>query len=57
MGKICLIQKKKLYIKELKNWIKKNEKNMSKKFNIGKIKFLLFKLKVKNILQYFSKLY
>ena len=49
--------KKKLYIKELKNWIKKNEKNMSKKFNIGKIKFILFKLKIKNILQYFFKLY
>lgn len=46
-----------LYISELNNWIKKNEKKLLKKFNFTYIKFILFKLQVKNILQYFFNLY
>jgi hypothetical protein len=42
--------KLKVYTQELENWIKKNEKKLSKKFNINKIKFLVFKLKIKNFL-------
>lgn len=49
-------KQKKLYFKELKDWLKKNEKNISKKFNIKKIKLTLWKLKIKIISAILSKL-
>jgi len=49
-GKNMSLVKLKVYTQELENWIKKNEKKLSKKFNINKIKFLVFKLKIKNFL-------
>jgi glycosyltransferase involved in cell wall biosynthesis len=55
-GENLSLLKKKKYLYELKNWLKKNEKSMSKKFNINQIKLLLLKLKIKNFLTLFSKL-
>ena len=52
-GKNMSLVKLKTYTKELNNWIKKNEKKLSNKFNINKIKFLLMKLKIKSFLNYF----
>lgn len=44
-----------VYIKELKNWIKLNEKFFKNKgFNLNYQKFLLFKLRLKKFLQFFN---
>lgn len=45
-----------LYFKELKNWLLRNEKNLTKlSFDTSKIKFFLFKLKIKSYLNYFGR--
>ena len=42
-----------LYIKELDDWLKKNTIRISKNFSLKKLKYYLFKLKIKNKLNYF----
>ncbi len=47
-GKNMSVIKLKLYIKELKNWIKINEKKFQKKYDFSNLKKYLFKLRLKD---------
>ena len=46
-------KKLQIYIEELQNWIKKNEER-NKKFDLFKIKYFLFKLRVKHFLNFLT---
>ena len=49
-GKNLSIEKIKFYIRELTSWIEINEKKIFKKFDLKNLKYFLFKLKLKKII-------
>ena len=47
-----------MHINELDIWIRKNKENLKKKnYDLFKIKFYLFKLKIKNLLKNFGLIF
>ena len=49
-GKNLSIEKIKFYIRELTSWIEINEKKIFKKFDLKNLKYFLFKLKLKKVI-------